>query len=252
MHMRLRTVVIIGIALAASAGAQTFEAASIKVSKDVDPGSSILQDQSGNLTVHNAPLKRLIVFAFGVREHQVIGTTGWMDSERFDIIAKPETRATSGLEFRKMIQALLADRFQLKVREETREMPIYSLTVAKGGPKLTEWKDTVGPSCSGMAGQLTCHKITMVNLCDELARKLGRTVADKTGVAGNYDLALKWVPDVFEVPSPSDAGRTVVSDAPGGPSLFNAVEEQLGLKLLADKGPVPVVVVEAAVRPSEN
>ena len=250
--MKFRTAGILSIALAVGAAAQTFEVASIKASKDGDPGSWVMQDQSGNLTTHNATLKRLIVFAYGVREHQVAGGPSWMDSALFDIIAKPETHATSGNEFKSMVRALLSDRFQLKVHQDTREMPIYALHVGKGGPKLTEWKDTVGPSCSAMAGELTCHKIRMVDLCDELARKLGRSVADKTGIAGNFDLHMTWTPDMFQVPGLSEVGTAPAASGAGGPSIFNALQEQLGLKLEADKGPVPVVVVDSAERPSEN
>jgi uncharacterized protein (TIGR03435 family) len=210
-----------------------------------------MEDQSGNLTTHNATLKRFVMFAYQVREFQVIGGPSWIDSACFDILAKPPARKHTGAEFRQMVQALLADRFQLKVHQDSRELPIYALTLAKTGPKLTEWKEGVGPSCHYQGGVLTCRKVSMASLADELARRLGRQVVDRTGITGDFDVKLTWAPDEFQAPGPSEGARVEAAN-PGSPSLFNAVQEQLGLKLVADKAPVPVWVIDSAEKPSEN
>jgi len=254
----LRIAFVISAGLAAGIAAQTpepaapaFEVASIKASRDVSSGSSVLQDQSGNLTTHNATLKRLVMFAYAVREHQVIGGPSWIDSACFDILAKPAVRTRSSAEFRRMVQALLSDRFKVKLHQDSRELPIYALVLAKGGPKLTEWKEGVGPTCQYQGGELTCRKVSMAILADELARRVGRTVVDRTGVTGAFDVKLTWSPDEFQVPGPAEMGRAEAAN-PGGLSLFSAVQEQLGLKLEADKGPVPVLIIDSAERPSEN
>jgi uncharacterized protein (TIGR03435 family) len=228
----------------------TFEAASIKPNKGAGNGSWVTQDQSGNLTAGNATLKRLVMNAYGLRDFQVVGGPSWIDTDSYDILAKPAGK-TSGVEFNRMIQSLLAERFQLKFHRESRQLPIYTLTVGKNGPKLTEWKDTPG-MCKYVMGNLTCQKATMAILADELARRLGRSVVDKTELTGNYDFKLEWAPDEFQVPGPSEVGQPRPASDPTGPSIFTALQSQLGLKLEPSKGPVPVLVIDDAQKPAEN
>ena len=235
----------------ASAQAPAFDVASIKVSKDVGNESSVMEDRSGNLTGHNATLKNLIRMAYSVRDHQIIGGPAWMDSDRYEVVAKPRSRAVSGAEFRQMVQALLAERFGLKLRRETRDLPAFALTVGKNGARLTEWKDGVGPSCGYNAGRLTCTKVTLAILGEALARRLGRPVVDRTGLTGAYNLLLVWTPDESQVPGPSETGQ-VQGMGSCGPSLFSAIHEQLGLKLEATKAPAEVLVIEAAEKPLAN
>jgi len=130
-------------------------------------------------------------------------------------------------------------------------MPAYALTVGKTGARLTEWKDEVGPACGHAGGRLTCTKVTMATLGESLARRLGRSVIDRTGLTGTYNLKLEWTPDEFQAPGPSEMGKAQGSTS-GGPSLFNAIQEQLGLKLESTKAPVEVLVIDGADKPSEN
>jgi uncharacterized protein (TIGR03435 family) len=248
-HLRiLACVMTLGTA---SAQAPAFDAASIRVSKDVSNESSVMQDRSGNLAGHNATLKNLIRMAYGVRDYQILGGPAWMDSERYEVVAKPRSRTVSGAEFQQMVQGFLAERFGLKLRRETRDLPAFALTVGKNGAHLTEWADGVGPSCGYNAGRLTCTKVTLAILGEALARRLGRSVVDRTGLTGTYNLQLVWTPDETQVPGPSEMGQ-VQGMGSGGPSLFSAIQEQLGLKLETTKAPVEVLVIEGAEKPSEN
>jgi uncharacterized protein (TIGR03435 family) len=239
------------IAVTASGQTSSFEAASIKRSTDTDNESFLMQDPSGNLTGHNTTLRALLRMAFGVRDHQLISGPAWMNTERYEVLAKPSVRAKTSAEFREMVQALVTERFGLQIHRETRQLPVYMLTVAKDGPRLTEWKDGVGPSCGYLAGNLTCTKITMPVLADALSRRLGRSVADKTELTGTYNLKLSWTPDETQVPGPAESGQARVSDN-AGPSLFSAIQAQLGLKLESAKSATEVLVIDKAAKPSEN
>jgi uncharacterized protein (TIGR03435 family) len=143
-----------------------------------------------------------------------------------------------------MVQALLADRFQLKTHQEIRQLPVYALVVAKGGPnfKPSEINGTTIDS-----GRVQLHIAgsddTISILARELAQTLGRVVLNNTGLSGRYDLRLRWTPD-DAAPDPS------VPDAP--PDIFTAIQEQLGLKLESTKGPVPVLVIDSVEMPSTN
>jgi uncharacterized protein (TIGR03435 family) len=170
-----------------------------------------------------------------------------------------------------MVQALLADRFKLKVSHQTKELPVYALVVAKGGPKLTETQvppptpdGTAAPNRGfrgirmGGPGQLTGTNIDMGLLADLLSgqRELGRLVIDQTGLKGNYDWTLKWTPDrsdpMFKAPDGGQPSGDALPADSSGPSLFTALEEQLGLKLEARKGPVETLVIDSIEKSSEN
>lgn len=173
-----------------------------------------------------------------------------------------------------MIQSLLADRFKLKVSHSTRELPVYALVVAKTGPKLHDAKpgDTYpngikGPDGrpvggAGMMrmrpGQLIGQGFSIASLAGLLSQQLGRTVMDQTGLKGNYDFTLQWTSDQRPVAMPagpvgvsSGADGVPPSDS-SGPSIFTALQEQLGLKLESTKGPVDIIVIDHIERPSEN
>jgi len=247
--MKLTCAAVAAVLMAPELIGQTpaFEVASIKLSKGVTNGTAVLQDPSGKLTTQNATLRMLVRFAFNVRDHQILGGPGWLDAERYDIVAKPESKSRNGEEFRQMVQGLLAERFSLKTHRETREMPVYALVAGKNGPRLSE---TTGPTafCKYVSGLLTCQKVPMPYLASELARRLGREVVDRTGLTGEYDLKLEWTPDEFQVPGPGEVSARPPGDSVG-PSLFQAIQERLGLKLEAAKGPVAVVVIDSAEKP---
>ncbi|HEX4278912.1 MAG TPA: TIGR03435 family protein [Bryobacteraceae bacterium] len=184
-----------------------------------------------------------------------------MGREQYSIDAKPgDTRKGPILslyltqrqkedeEFKLRIQSLLADRFQLRIHKETREEPVYSLVVAKNGPKFQESKFNNSAAEKGLLPglkmfpyQLTGTSVAIHYLADELSRRLSRDVIDHTGLDGEYDFNLHWMPDAAEVDSNSDA-----------PSIFTALQEQLGLKLESSKAPVDAIVIDHIERPTAN
>jgi len=195
--------------------------------------------------------------AYGIRDFQIVGGPSWLGSDRYDITAKPEGAATSD-QVKVMMQALLKDRFQLQFHRETKELPTYALVVAKGGPKVHASEEVSGSDKpKGMRrqmmgrGQFTLEGAPMSAFAEQLARVLGRSVIDKTGLTGNYDVKLEYTPDDTgmmkgpreDAPAPADAS---------GISIFTALQDQLGLKLESTKGPVEILVIDRAEKPSEN
>jgi uncharacterized protein (TIGR03435 family) len=210
-------------------------------------------------------LRLYIQESFGISPNiigRVIGPE-WINSARYVIQAKPPdsirdamktmTPAERMKETDLMQQSLLADRFQLKAHFETREMPVYQLVLAKGGSKLKEEPDPTkhgfGMSASGFRGSATIHDLIDVLEC---AGDIGgREVIDKTGLTGVYDFSLKWTPLQTAAASGGESGGAPSPDVEGA-SLFTAIEEQLGLKLVPTKGPGQVLVIDHIERPSEN
>jgi uncharacterized protein (TIGR03435 family) len=207
------------------------------------------------------PVRFLITFAYDLRRHQLTGGPDWLDSARFDIVAKPERPVPDGPEgndlLRRMMQALLAERFGLVIHRETKEMPVYVLVLAKNGPKLTSAASgSRGPSIRMGRGQLQAQKAKAQMLANLLSNQLGRNVIDRTGLTDDYDFKLEWTPDISQPPDPGEKGfgegpEKAPTD-PGGPSLFSAVQEQLGLKLEPQKGSVETVVIDRVEKPTEN
>jgi uncharacterized protein (TIGR03435 family) len=148
--------------------------------------------------------------------------------------------------FRTMLRGLLSERFQLIARQETREDSVYELVVAKGGSKLREGTETSGGIRIGL-GRLTGASAPMFLLVNQLSRQLERTVIDKTALTGKYDFTLKWEPTA----GPGGPDAAPPSDSLG-PSLFTAVQEDLGLKLQSAKGGVNVIVIHRLEKPDAN
>jgi uncharacterized protein (TIGR03435 family) len=243
-----------------AAASPVFEAATIKLNKSGSSGSHSSFDH-GRFSATNIQLKNLMHYsAYGVPEPRILGGPKWLDSERFDIEAKADSsvieqmrtlsRDQRKLQMQAMFQQLLADRFKLTVHWETRELPVYALMVAKSGSSLHVSTKSDSGTSSGN-GQFTATNITLVELAQaltqELATELGRVVIDKTGIAGRYDISLKWTPSSED--SLADNGS---ENAGSGPSIFTAIQEQLGLKLESTKGPVQVLVIDHIEMPSEN
>jgi bla regulator protein BlaR1 len=226
-----------------------FEVASIKPARDDADGRSVTHSPGARLTTSNATLKQLIYLAYQVMPFQVSGGPNWVNSDGFDIEAKAANSKATQEQFRRMIQTLLADRFQLKFHFATKELPVYALVVAKNGPKLVEVKDD-NPEVAmrNGRGEMTGVKATMPMFAVALSRPLQRKVVDETGLKGAYAFKLQFVPD--ENPAhPGDDGAVQVHD---GPSLFTALGEQLGLNLKPSKGPVEVFVIDHAEKPTPN
>jgi uncharacterized protein (TIGR03435 family) len=202
----------------------------------------------GRASWTNVPLRVLITNAYAIRPYQLFGGPDWLDTDRWDIDAKTETPNTTMDKFR-MLRPLLADRFQLKIHRETRELARYTLTVAKGGHKLKqpEPADTGTAGLRTGSGLLIGHKYPVADFIGWLALSLSAPVDDKTGITGQYNFELRWNPDY---------GQTAAVDAgppsDGGVSIFTAIQEQLGLKLEAGKGPVEVIVIDSVQKASGN
>lgn len=302
--------------------APEFEAASVKPAAPLNTGALMAggsmrismgcsRPDPGRFTCSGMPLRMLLARAYGLKNYQVFGPS-WIDSERFDINAKIPAGATQE-QLNPMLQKLLADRFQMTVHRETKDLPIYALVVGKNGPKLKEStgdaKGTsaddalagrgVPPPPSGGGGQqammvvrsdsggagggkglrmrmrnglseITGTQATVSNLANMLSTQLNRPVVDETDLKGEYDITLDFAPDdtvrpggasgafVFAGPGPvggaaSGTPGAEAREPSSAPSIFSAVQNQLGLKLEPKKAPVETIVVDKAEKlPAEN
>ena len=265
------------------AAALSFEVASIKPNRSGDMRMGI-RFMPGRFTTTGATVSQLITLAYEVRDFQVSGGPSWISSDRYDIDAKEPDALAEELEklppdqrrekMGLLLQSLLVDRFGLKVSHGTKEFPVYALVVGKNGPKIQEAKpgDTYpngmkGPDGRALGhggmmrmgpGELTGQGVPIQFLAQNLSGQLGRTVLDQTGLKGNYDFTLKWTPDQGGpgmVSGPPGAGPGPDNPPPpdaSGPSIFTAVQEQLGLKLESAKGPVEIIIIDHVEKPSEN
>ena len=269
--------ILVGSIAPLSEWAQAVENPAFEVST-VKPGNPNARNSSLDLgmdrvTSNNLPLTFILQFAYNLNtgsKDQIVGAPSWVDTTLFDIDAKEDPEVAAKIAkmpqeqrveaLRQMVQALLSDRFQLKVHHETRELPVLALVVAKGGPKLTPAvkpipADGVAPASTGSwsglhnpgRGKTEGRDIPVKLLVDALSSKPeigGRIVVDATGLQGNYNFVLTWTPD-----NRSASGGD--SDS-GGPSLFAALQEQLGLKLEPRKAPIDCIVVDRVEQPSPN
>ena len=207
-------------------------------------GSSSSHGSTGQIVFTNLSLKRFIERAYNVKPFQVIGPD-WMDSVSFDITAKYPPN-TKDADRPVMLRTLLEDRFKLAVHRESKEMPGYGLVVAKGGFKLkpVEPGGSGTDSNGGRVRVLKATKVSLAQVADFVARVLGEVVIDKTGIDGVYDFQLRWS---------NDDQPTAGVDAETAPTLFNALQETLGLRLQRQKVPVELIVVDHVDRvPTEN
>jgi uncharacterized protein (TIGR03435 family) len=226
----------IWMATASFAWAQSpaFEVASVHPSQDGAKNMAIRRDPAGGITFANANLKNLVLMAYNIQDYQLAGASGWMQSDRYDVIARAPADAKKSDTWL-MLQSLLAERFQLVVRRETKEQPIFEMVVAKNGPKFREPTRPPGEADGSFRtanGHIKCLRAGMDTLAFALAEVVGRRVVDKTGISGKFDLTLDWAPE--------------------GPTIFTALTEQLGLRLEGSKGRVETVTIEWAERPSVN
>ena len=273
---------LIGLALAITAGSapsQTarpeFAVASIKPNKTGCCTSfGVGNGGGGGIDV---TLKMLIAFAYRVQQFQISGGPGWISSDRFDVEGKAEDRNADFDQLRLMLRALFEDRFKLKLHRETKRSNVYALVVAKGGAKLKLSADQVSPDVNGPAapgagpnygvirigaGNLIGNAAPLSRFVTQLSQRLDRPIIDRTKLTGRFDIQLKWAPDAGESPFDPGGNRfaTEIRDMNGmtlrpdplGPSIYSALQEQLGLKLESTKAPVEVLVIDHVERPSEN
>jgi bla regulator protein BlaR1 len=226
---------------------QAFEVASIKPAPSSATERGITRKPGGRLSTSNATVKQLVYLAYQVMPPQVSGGPDWVGSAGFDIEAKPADAKIDMAQFRQMIKTLLAERFQLKFHMETKQLPVYELLVGKRGVKLTEDKsESLEVGMRNLRGELQGDKATMPMLAGSLTRVLQRQVVDKTGLNGAYTFRLQFLPDQ-KLPGPDEGVAIPTND---GASIFTALQEQLGLNLRATKGPVEMLVIDQAERPS--
>jgi bla regulator protein blaR1 len=272
---------------AASATDDAFEVASVKANKSGQPFVQIGMAPGGRFTATNVPLRQLILMAYQLQPFQIEGAPDWITTERFDVIAKgsgPLAPRAPGLPgpLQAMMQSLLADRFKLVAHIEKKEMPIYALMVAhsdgrlgaqlkassidcaainagrRGGPPPGGPPDFTGaaPQCGMMVrpGGVKAGGVPINQILQLLSQNVQRIVVDRTGLAGNYDIDLTWTPE--QIPQgrgdPPPGAPALPPIDPNGPSLFTALQEQLGLRLESTRGPVDVLVVEKVERPTED
>ena len=244
--MTARAIAFLSAAATAAWGqSPAFEVASIR--NHPQPYQFVRSDISGARASWVAyGLEGLLMEAYNVASYQISGGPAWLRMDRFDIDAKaPGDNTLTRDQKREMLRALLEDRFHLVVHRETKEMPIYALVVAKGGPKLKEspadGQTRMSMGSKGQTIEMKFSKWNMERLASQIEGNEGRKVVDKTGLAGEYDFTLSYVDD-----------RRANGGDQDGPSLFTAVQEQLGLRLEAQKGPVEMLVVDHADKPSQN
>jgi uncharacterized protein (TIGR03435 family) len=242
-----------------------FEVADVKVNKSGELRMAIDIQPGGRVTMRNVPMKVLIVFAYHLRPEALAGGPKWLESERFDVVAKaPETASPDDV--RRMAQTLLAERFKLVVHKEQKIMPAYALVLGKFGPKLqpSETDLLSGQRCVPGQGQpdqrhVECRHITLALLADYLQELAPRDfmvpVVDQTGLKGAYDFKLDWTPTASPTAAAPSAENAPATAPPveAGPTIFDAVQLQLGLKLESKRLPLPIIVVDHVERvPSEN
>ena len=239
----------------------TFEVASVKPSAGCPPACGLVRQMPGGQTYHveGAPLRLLMTVAYTVTDRQISGGPSWMNTDRFDIEAKAARPRTSD-ELHMMLQHLLEDRFQLKLRREKREEPVWALIVDKSGMKMQahDPADLDHPPMGlqgvrlpdgGACGVLNGRNVTMEYLAFTLSRSTDRAVIDKTSLPARYDLNLQFLPDFARKAGPDGDGPTVSPDCADLPT---ALVKQLGLKLESAKGPVEYLVVDHAEKPAGN
>lgn len=229
-----------------------FETASIKMTAPTGGGGHVHEHDTPGMLRASMTLKSYIKSAYGVNE--VAGGPPWIDDTTYEIVAKLENPhgVLSGEKndeaLRAALQPLLADRFQLKLHHESKEVPAYVMTVAKRGFKLepVDAREGCGTNSKGDGHVVTfaAKCIDMKELSDVLARITRMPVSDQTGLKGAYTFSMQWTPD--------DLKASESSDRPPLPSLFTVLEETLGLKLEQHKTPIDVLVVDSAERPTEN
>ena len=264
-----------------------YDVASIK--RAVPPGAIVLgkigtSETPDGLTARFVTINQLIQRAYAAESYQISGAPDWLNSERYDIDAKFDSSTADELQKlspgdrtlarQHMLQTILAERFNLTIHRENKELQTYSLIIAKNGPKLHEVKlddadpskPTVGPApgtaqmtVGGAGGQMRGFASGLTTLAAMLTNYLHRPVIDRTGLTERYDFTLRWTPDENQAQGSSGAQATAgsanglpSSDPTGGASLFTAIQEQLGLKLESAKGPVEIIVIDKIERPSGN
>jgi uncharacterized protein (TIGR03435 family) len=246
-----------------------FEVASVRRNPSAEQRASVRGEPGGRLTITNNTLFNIVRNAYNVQGFQIVGGPEWVNTDRWDIIAKAEGE-TSQQRMMLMLQNLIAERFKATVRRDTREMPVYALVVGRPDGRLGPLMNPAALDCAALAaaagrtgapppppqpsgrpscgirtgaGMLMAGGTLMTDFARNLSGATGRIIVDKTGLTGRYDIDLTWTPDQLQA---------AAADALESASLFAAIQEQLGLRLQAERAPVDVLVIDSAQRPAED
>lgn len=271
--MRLRALCFLGVSviilpagaaivLAQTPASPTFEVASVKPHTSDDRRDIMTVQPGGRFTVRNEPLRLLIRTAYQLQDDQIVGGPSWLTSDRFDIDAKAADDRAFLSQLAPMLQALLADRFRLIVHHDTKELPVFAAVLVRSdrqlGPQLrsTECPDLESDvkqlrPCANLSsgvGRLTARGAPLKSFFEYLAPSVNRVIIDRTGLNGRYDVTLEWTPaqplsSLPGVPAPIDPNR---------PTIFTAIQEQLGLKLEPTRAPVDVLVIDRVEQPTPD
>lgn len=214
--------------------------------------------QSTEVMTVSTTVRDLITFAYGVHAAQISGAPAWVESDKFDIRGKPEGGGRPNpIQFKRMLQKLLTDRFQFAFHRENKSVPVYALTVGKNGPKLTrsEADNPIPNLIPRGPGNLPARNVTMEEFAGNLQNAVvDRPVIDQTGLKGRFDFQLQWTPDSPQAAAVRGPGEppTPPAGADTQPDLFTALQEQLGLKLASTKAEIDVLVIDRVEKPSGN
>ncbi len=254
-----------------------FEVASVKPSPGLDQRGQIGRPSRGRFTAANVTLKLLIQNAYRIRDFQLIGGPNWIATDRWNIEAHAEDgtvpaqtgpvdpNSPDAMSLR--VQSLLEDRFKLKLHRETRELPIYTLSIAKGGsklkiveappPRLAGQRPSNAPLPGGLGigpANLVGNAITMAQFIAAVSGLVGRSIADRTSIRDHFDVQLSFAPESTPGNPVGTGGASTAAPVANdpAPSIFTALQEQLRLKLESARGPVEVLIIDNVERPSEN
>jgi len=257
-------------AAAAAAALPSFGVVSIKPGKPGCLSQGIGGFVAGEFQAFCMPLKQIIAYAYGyntLHDERVFGGPGWIDSANYDLDAKVDVsdldayKKLKSPEIDRMLQKVLAERCNLRVHHESRELPVYALVLAKGGPKLAaatpgQLPSDLPQSFASMSGgtfrrgrgKVVGWNAPLSGLLVFLQSELGRPVVDETGLAGKFNFTLQWTPETMA----ADGANGGAAPEDSGPSIFTALQEQLGLKLIAKKEPQDVLVIDHVEQPTAN
>ena len=234
----------------------SFEVATIKPSDPNRPGR-LFRALPGRFSTINTTLNDLIGFTYGLHARQVTGAPDWVGTQKYDLDGKPDGEGQPNeAQWKRMIQKLLVDRFQLTFHHEKKELSVYALVVAKSGPKIMKSDGNPNGPPSLMfrgLGNLPVRNATMADFVSVMQRAvLDRPVVDQTRLEGRYNFALNWTPDETQFASLGGVPPGIGDKPDAPPDLFTAIQQQAGLKLEATKALVDVMVIDKVEKPSAN
>lgn len=245
-----------------AAALPVFDVAAIHPHEPLPHEGSSIDDTNGRFITINVTLRSIMQWAFDVPQSRIVGGPSWIHSDRWDIEAKADDALdmqktfdppAALLQKRQMVQSLLKNRFGLTYHYATRVLPVYVLVVAKDGPKFLSTKAN-GTTINRARDHIGVQggDDTVAILAEQLAETLGRVVLDKTGIEGRYNIHLTWTPDDRAAPPAGGSAGASAEPVSSGPSIFTALQEQLGLKLDAQRAPVQVLVIDHVELASAN